>query len=342
MSSDLLAAASRIAETVLFPGATETDRSGKLSPDALDALAEAGLYGMAAPAPLGAPDPGGPYAHLDVIETLAGGCLSTTLVWMQHHGCVLALSHQADDAARERWLSRLVSGELRTTVAFSGLRRPEPPTRATRVPGGWRLDGTAPWVSGWGHAQLVYVAAVDEEGTIVWALIDAIEAPTLAAEPLPLAALAATSTVKLRFTGHPVADDRLVRLQALSDWRARDGTGPALLANGALALGVTARCTQLLGAGPLDRELARCRVQMREGDDDAVIAARAWASELASRASMAFLASRGGSGLLIEHHAQRLCREAMALVVLGQTQGIRAGQLRRSGLDGFAAGDGIG
>jgi alkylation response protein AidB-like acyl-CoA dehydrogenase len=327
MSSDLLDEAARIADTILFPGATETDRSGKLAPDALDAFAAAGLYGMAAPAPLGPANGGGPYAHLDVIETLAGGCLSTAFVWMQHHSSVLALSYQAGEAARERWLGRMVSGELRATVAFSGLRRPEPPTRARRVPGGWQLDGTAPWASGWGHAQLVYVAAVDEGGTIVWALIDATEAPTLAAEPLPLAALAATNTVKLRFRAHPVAEDRVLVRQPLSDWRARDGTGPGQLANGSLPLGVTARCTQLLGPSPLDEELARCRAQMRQGDDDAVIAARAWASELASRASMAFLASRGGRGLQADDHAQRLCREAMALTVLGQTQAIRAGQL---------------
>lgn len=327
MSSDLLAEAARIAETMLFPGAVETDRSGKLSADALDAFADAGLYGMAAPAPLGPPDGGDPYAHLDVIETLAGGCLSTTFVWMQHHGTVIALSYQAGDAARERWLDRMVSGELRTTVGFSGLRRPEPPTRATRVPGGWRLDGSAPWVSGWGHAQLVYIAAVDDEGTIVWALIDAIEAPTLTAELLPLAALEATQTVKLQFNAHPVAEDRVVVLQSLSDWRARDGTGPALMANGALTLGVIARCAQLLGASPLDEELARCRAQMRRGDNEAVIAARAWASELASRASMALLATRGGRGLLLANHAQRLCRETMALEVLGQTQAIRAAQL---------------
>jgi len=327
MSSDLVAEAARIADTILFPGAIQTDRSGQLSTDALDALAAAGLYGLSAPAPLGPANGGGPHAHLDVIETLAGGCLSTTFVWMQHHGSVIALSYQAGDAARERWLARLASGKLRTTVAFSGLRRPEPPTRAKRVPGGWHLDGSAPWVSGWGHAQLVYVAAVDDEGTIVWALIDAVEAPTLAAECLPLAALAATNTVRLTFRAHPVADDRVVALQPLSEWRARDGTGPALVANGALTLGLIARCAQLLGPGPLDQELARCRAQMREGDDDAVIAARAWASELASRASMGFLASRGGSGLLAQNHAQRLCREAMALAVLGQTHAIRTGQL---------------
>jgi alkylation response protein AidB-like acyl-CoA dehydrogenase len=327
MGSDLLAEAARIADTILFPGAIETDRTGKLSPVALDAFADAGLYGMAAPAPVGPTDGGGPYEHLDVIETLAGGCLSTAFVWMQHHGSVIALSYLAGDAARERWLGRLVSGEVRSTVAFSGLRRPEPPTRATSVSGGWRFDGTAPWVSGWGYTDVVYVAGVDDEGTIVWALIDAVEAPTLAAEFLPLAALTATNTVKLRFSAHPVAEDRVVALQPLSEWRARDGSGPALMANGALTLGVIARCARLLGASPLDDELARCRAQMRQGDDDGVIAARAWASELASRASMALLASRRGSGLLVENHAQRLGRETMALTVLGQTQAIRAGQL---------------
>mgnify|MGYP000618008867 CR=1 FL=1 len=46
-------------------------------------------------------------------------------------------------------------------------RVPSPAIRATRVDGGWRLDGHAPWATSWGIADWFTVAAVGPTGEVV-------------------------------------------------------------------------------------------------------------------------------------------------------------------------------
>ena len=65
---------------------------------------------------------------MEIIELLAGGCLTTTFVWIQHHGAVRALvESRPHGTQRDEFLERMCRGEVRAGVAFSGLRRPGPP-----------------------------------------------------------------------------------------------------------------------------------------------------------------------------------------------------------------------
>ena len=61
-STQVVARARETAEKVLFPGALQTDRSRLLPVERLDALADAGLYGLFGPASAGGleADPVGP------------------------------------------------------------------------------------------------------------------------------------------------------------------------------------------------------------------------------------------------------------------------------------------
>jgi alkylation response protein AidB-like acyl-CoA dehydrogenase len=54
---------------------------------------------------------------------------------------------------------------------------------------------------------------------------------------------------------------------------------------------------------------------------------RARASEFALRAATTLVVSGGGRSISLEHHAQRLAREALFLLVFGQTATIKAAQL---------------
>ena len=56
---------------------------------------------------------------------------------------------------------------------------------------------------------------------------------------------------------------------------------------------------------------------------------RARASELALRAATTLVVSGGGRSIAMDHHAQRLAREAIFLLVFGQTAAIKAAQLHR-------------
>jgi len=326
-TADLLASAQQIADEVLFPGALETDAANVLPVGRLDALAAAGLYGL-----LGPPEAGGlgadPASAWLVTETLAGGCLTTAFVWAQHHGAVLTVAHAAPEAMRDEWLGSLCRGDRRAGVAFSGLRRPGPPTLTVRAsPGGWVLRGSAPWVTGWGRIDVVHTAARDEKGNVVWLLVDAVASKTLEVERLELAAVNASSTVALCFKDHEVPSPRLALVEPWRTWSARDAAG--LSRNGSFALGIARRCSSLMGTDLFEEEIVSCRRALQESTPETVSAARAWAAEIAVRAASALVVSGGGRSLLVREQAQRLAREAMFLLVFGQTASIRAAQMQR-------------
>src|SRR5487761_1171596 len=196
MKSGPIPVAERIAEEVLFPSALEVDQAEDVPVERLDMLAGAADAGG-----MGLPDL---QTGLRIVETLAGGCLTTTFVWMQHHGVVRALN-DAPSPLRESWLEPLCRGTRRAGIAYSGLRRPGPPVRrAQPVDGGWALDGVATWVTGWGRIDVIRVGARAPGGEVVWLLMDALASPSLRVERLRLAAVNASATVTLHFDDHRV------------------------------------------------------------------------------------------------------------------------------------------
>jgi alkylation response protein AidB-like acyl-CoA dehydrogenase len=315
--TDPIERARRIADDVLFPAALEVDATGVIPAGHLDLLAEEGFYALAAP-------PGMPDAPR-VVETLAGGCLATTFVWMQHHGAVRAVADSELPDLIEEWLEPLCRGELRAGVALGALRPGPPSVRATAVDGGYRLDGASPWVTGWGMIDVLHAAARDESETAIWALVDAVLGPTLSVRPLELAAVDASATVEVRFDGHFVPAERVTGRLPYAEWGARDTAG--LRMNGSFALGVAGRATRLLGASPLDAELDACRATLDAATPEDLPAARAAASELAMRATTTLAVASGARAVLRDHHAQRLVREAMFLLVFGSRPPIRSALL---------------
>ncbi len=312
--------AGRIAAEVLLPAAMRVEASGQVPKAHLDLLAAEGCYGMAGP-----PEYGG----LDVdfaaacaaVEVLAGACLSTTFVWLQHHGAVRAVAAASDGALRAEWLRPLCTGERRAGVALGGTLPGPPRLVATPVPGGYVFDGTSPWVTGWGHIDTLHTAARKADGTVVWALLDARSGPTLAIEPLDMVAVMASSTVQVRFDAHQVPTGRVTGTLPYAQWAERDAGG--LRVNGSLALGVAGRCCQLIGPSRLDAELAAARAALDAGTAQTIPAARAAACELAIRAAAALVVTQGSTAILAGQDAQRLAREALFLLVFGSRPPIK-------------------
>jgi alkylation response protein AidB-like acyl-CoA dehydrogenase len=320
---DIITVADRIAEQVLFPASLATDASPIVPREMLDALAEAGLYGISASREVGglAADAA---TEVAVIETLAAGCLTTTFVWMQHLGTAAVVA-QLDGQLHDEWARPLASGARRAGVAFSHLRRPDPPMlTATEVPGGYVVNGMAPLVTGWGRIDVVHMAT-RLGPDIAWLLVDASASPTLEVRPLELAAVNASATVALRAAGHFVPASRLTRVQPLEDWLVRDAAG--LRTNGFLSVGVASRCLALLGASRLDDQLALVRSDLLSAQPEQFPEVRARASLFALDAASSLVAAGGGRSVVRDQHAQRLAREAIFLLVQGQTPAIRAAQL---------------
>ena len=321
----MLQRAQLLADDVLFPRALATDQAALVPADLLDALAADGMYGLTGPAQAGGLGIEKRTEVWRTVERLASGCLTTTFVWAQHLGTVTAVA-RADDPLRARWLARLCSGEIRAGVAFSALRRPGPPMLTAEPAGdGWVLRGVAPWVSGWGRIDVIRVAARHGDG-IVWALIDASEAPSLRAEPLQLAALNASGTVTLYFEGHELAEERVIKVQPFAEWEEHDREGLRL--NGSHSLGVALRCALLLNEPHRLDAIDAARADLDGASTGALPEARARAAALAMQMADRLVVSGGGRSLLLTNHAQRLAREALFLQVFGQTRAIREVQLR--------------
>lgn len=322
--ADLLTLASRLAEEELYPNATAVDTGRRPLGENLDLLARHGFYGAALPREAGGLGVDLPTAAL-ATEILASGCLSTMLTLGQHQGIAGLVASQGSPQLRERWLPGLASGAIRSGTAFTGAI-PGPPRLTVRwTPGGYRVDGAAPWVSGWGMVHVLGTAARDEEDNIRWLLVDAEESMTLQVRAQRMLAANATHTVTLEFTHHTVPLDRLVTVSTQAD-HAR-GEPFRKRRNGALVLGVARRCAQLLEDPAWTAELDAVRAELDAMAD--IDAARARAAEFAVRAATAAVARGGAQGVLEDSTPQRLLREAGLMMVFGSRPAIRDALLGR-------------
>ncbi|MDI3390240.1 acyl-CoA dehydrogenase family protein [Streptomyces sp. B-S-A8] len=330
-ASRSLARAREIADDVLFPAALEVDRADRVPPSHLDLLAAEGFYGLAAPEDLATLDLPDYPAVFQAVAELAGGCLTTAFVWVQHHGAVMALGETANDALRADHLPDLVAGRRRAGLAVGAAVRPGPPlVRAERADGGWLFDGEAPWVTGWGMVDTLYAAGRDADDVIVWALLDAEQRAGLSAGPvLDLVAVQASRTVTLRFDRHFVPDGRV--LGTVPQREHLKGDAESVRFTGALSLGLAERATGLLrgDAGALPDELDEVRARLLSVEPEQVPEARAAAAELALRAASACAVAHGSRSVLLQEHAQRLVREATFLLLFGSRPGIRTALLDR-------------
>ena len=332
MSEDpKIAVARRLADDLLAPTAETTDVAPLVPITHLDALAAAGLYGLAAPIELGGVDA---VATRSIVRSIAGGCGATSFVWVQHLGSVAQIAHSPNTELRERHLAALTEGRTRAGIAFAHLRRRDPTGIRLTVggDGGWRLDGSAPWVTGWGRIDVVRLGTVDKNRTLRWFLLP-LDRPGFSAVPVALSVLASTGTVELGLDDVPVSESDLILEQPLDDWLAADRPISSRVSPG--VLGVIDRVLRHLDerepgvAESLTRELALLDSQDAAGDTDprAMALHRALCLDLGARSTRALLAAVGGVGMELTHPAQRLAREAAFYVVQAQNAAGRAATL---------------
>jgi alkylation response protein AidB-like acyl-CoA dehydrogenase len=321
-NGDLSADVHRLAE--LFEAtASSVDQTGTISNEQTEGLATAGLYGTFAPKSLGGPELN--LAQMcEVIEVLAAASLSPTFVWMQHFRLLAALMDPSTPDDLRALLPRAVRGDLKGGVALGGLLPGPPRLRAVESDEGWILEGDAPWVSGWGIVDVLFVTARGPEKTVISAVLDARDQPGVKVTHHQLSALNATATVRLDFDGLLVNPDRFVSRQPYAPGReGREG----LRANGSLALGLTRRCCALLGRSSLDDDLIDARRALDGADVAAMPMARARANALALRAAHLLTVERGSPASLAGDVAERTHREASLLLVFGSRPSIKTSLL---------------
>nr|WP_174344001.1 acyl-CoA dehydrogenase family protein [Gordonia soli] len=335
-------AVQRIADEILFPASADVDRTGSIPASHWTAIADAGLFGIAAPTTVGGPGLG--FAQVvDTIEVMASGCLATAFTWMQHHGVVISLAGTDNVTLRDRLLADTVTGRVRAGVAYAGVVPTPPRMRAHRIDGGWRLSGHAPFVSGWGIVDVLQISARDDEtDDVVAAIVPARDQPGIAAvTPLPLIAADASATVAMEVDDLVVDDAQVVSRVSLDDFFATQNIGVRL--NGTLPLGLVRRCAALLDrgghahAGRTLRERAsaiRTRLDAGIADADALLDARAEGARLAVEAAATLVAADGGRALIAGSDAERLARQATFTLVAASRP-----QLKDLLVERFSTGD---
>jgi alkylation response protein AidB-like acyl-CoA dehydrogenase len=152
MNEALSAGLSSTISDVIAPAAAEVDSTGRFPRTGLDALAAAGLLGLAS-----SPDVGGAGGSLgevaSVIEQLAAADGSTAMVVLMHYAATAVLeAHGPEDVRRA-----IAEGKHLSTLAFSeaGSRSHfwAPMSTATAVGTQVRLDAAKSWVTSAGHAD---------------------------------------------------------------------------------------------------------------------------------------------------------------------------------------------
>ncbi|MFF1450410.1 acyl-CoA dehydrogenase family protein [Streptomyces sp. NPDC058274] len=336
----LVARARRLATEVLAPRAERVDQEG-VPVSSIDAVKRSGLLGVSAPVAYGGSAAPAAVAR-ETAEILAGACCSTWFVQTQHHTPVQILA-RAELPLRERLLGPLAGGELLSGVAYAQLRAyPRVPVRVTRERGGWRFDGTVPWYTGWGLNDVMLLAGVTDSDEALFAFTEAREQPGLrASPPMRLAALTASRTVSLELAGLWLPDEAVALRTPYETWAAGDrpkntNASPAVfgVAEAALALldgdSVAGETAHALRAR-LDRVRSRAyaladhpvpheRIEER-------LACKTQAYDLMRAATTAAVVAGGGRTMDLGSRAQRLAREAMFLLVQGQTAEVRQAHL---------------
>lgn len=166
IDTELVDVARRFVQERIKPNSLAWNREGGLPDDVIKELGDLGLFGLILPA-----EYGGTGCNLAtfiaVIEELAAGDGGlSTLVHVHGLGTALLLGRLGSEAQKERWLARMVSGEVIgatcLTEPSAGSDLASIRTRATKTEGGWVLHGTKQFISNGARAGLAIVLAVTD------------------------------------------------------------------------------------------------------------------------------------------------------------------------------------
>ncbi|MGV0029229.1 acyl-CoA dehydrogenase family protein [Phormidesmis priestleyi] len=270
----------------------------------------------------------------------------------QHQSAASLLVKSQNQSLKQAYLPSMGNGQKLVGIGFSHLRRADnPPIKAIALPGGYRLHGQVPWVTGFGFFQTFIAAAVLPDGQAVYGMVpfnktQQSEGEILLSEPMPLAAMNSTQTVAAHLTEWILPDSEVVFVQPAGAIHQSDRLN--VLNHSFFALGCAQagldlleniwRTKPFLLIAPvlksLTQELNDCRQQIytaqQQGESfEEKLCLRVWAIDLANRCAQAAVTVSSGAANSKYHPAQRIYREALVFTVSGQTTAVMEKTLDR-------------
>lgn len=285
-------------------------------------------------------------------HALATACITTTFILTQRTGACKRVAGCANDGLKARLLPRLATNETFATVGVSHVTTSrqhlgKPVLAAETIPGGFRLNGMSPWVTGAVAAETIVLAAsmVDEPGDdrqLLAAVPTDMRGITIA-EPLPLVGVSASSTGPVHFQDVKVGSEWIIAGPVRHVMASGLGANTGGYETSTLAIGLAKAAIDFLADQAARRaELQQPAVALRSEHDRmfsellAVVrgesrttkeSLRQQANSLALRASQAALTAAKGAGFVLGHPAGRWCREALFFLVWSCPQPVAAANL---------------
>jgi butyryl-CoA dehydrogenase len=268
---------------------------------------------------------------------LASGSLTAVFILSQHDAALRRLLAAPENPTADRWLNAVGREGAVATVGISHLTTSRRlGTQAIQVvevaPGRYRLNGTMPWVTAAGRANLVVTGAALDDGRQMLIALPADRPGVTVCPPFALAALQASCTSQVDLREVEVDDSDLLAGPATEVLSHAGAVGTGGLETSALALGqVRAALSALVALAPARGELIEpldvlCEswrgqwgqlMAQARGAPDAACASqiRAQANALVLRSTQAYLTARKGTGFLRSEPAQRWARQALFFLV---------------------------
>jgi alkylation response protein AidB-like acyl-CoA dehydrogenase len=313
----------------------------------LQACADHGVIAWFVPRSWG----GQEWCEADIVRgylQLSAACLTTTFILTQLAGACRRIAMAQQSVWPARLLPELVAGRSFATVGISHLstsRRhlARPVLRAEQIPGGFRLDGFSPWVTGAPHAEVIVIGATLVDGRQILVGVPTDAAGVEVAPPQTLVGLSASQTGEVRLQGVQAAQEWLLAGPTENVLQQGSGAGTGGLQTSTLALGLAHAALEFLaqegGARPdLVDPWREMRAEHQGLCDDLLALAqgrevcttdnlRVRANSLVLRATQAALAAAKGAGYVAGHPAGRWCREALFFLVWSCPQAVVSAHL---------------
>lgn len=329
--------------------AAAIDRDETALHQALDGMARAGLLALKRPEAYGGPAMDeASFREFQMECARASGAFA--FLQTQHQSAVGMIAGGENEALKQAYLPHMHDGGKLVGIGFSQLRRPGPPMlRAERAEGGYRLDGTVPWITGAGYFPEFLIGAQLPDGQAVFGVAPLRnEEGVEISDPMRLAAMETARTVSAEFDGFILKDEQVAFLKPTGWIANNDEINIAL--QGAFAMGCAQagidvvraaaekRGTAFLcdAADALTAEWEKCHMLADElrperGLDthERRLKLRAWQIDLCARCAHAAVAASSGAANSIDHPAQRIWRESLVYTVSAQTAEIMRATLDR-------------